>query len=89
MIALIVYCASFCTLWALYVLVSDFFGRASLDRPARAAASDSIPVVGLRNEWFKVTRASLRQLTHGVTTLMDGYRQVRTNIENGWRIIAE
>lgn len=76
MIALVIYFASFFTCWTVYVLGSHFLGRIYHRRNVRKASSVSIPVVGLRNEWFKVTRASFRQLTHGVTTLMDGYRQV-------------
>lgn len=37
---------------------------------------ESIPVVGLREEVFKTTRASFRQLTDGIRTLSEGYHQV-------------
>lgn len=76
--AIVFYFALFGILWVVYVLVSDISGWVSGNRSVRTAECNSIPVVGLRNEWFQATRASLRQLTHGVTTLMDGYRQVRT-----------
>ena len=79
MAALIAYCASFGILWAIYVFATDLLSRVSDNSSAqKTAASNPIPVVGLRDEWFQVTRASFRQLTRGVTTLMDGYRQVRT-----------
>lgn len=36
----------------------------------------SVPVVGLRKQAFSITRASLRQLFGGITTLLEGYSQV-------------
>ncbi|KAK4151733.1 cytochrome P450 [Chaetomidium leptoderma] len=33
-----------------------------------------VPVVGVRDEMFSVARASCRQLTNGMTTLLEGYR---------------
>ncbi|KAI3396064.1 hypothetical protein diail_481 [Diaporthe ilicicola] len=74
----VVYLCSFFIIWAIFVFVSDFLNRNSENESSRPAPSkriEQIPVVGLRDEWFQVTRASLRQLTHGVTTLLDGYRQ--------------
>ena len=35
----------------------------------------TIPVVGVRKQILSITRASLRQLTNGITTLLDGYHQ--------------
>ena len=37
-----------------------------------------IPVIGVREEWFGITRAAFRQLTSGITTLLDGYTKVNT-----------
>lgn len=34
------------------------------------------PIIGVRKEVFSVARASLRQLTGGIKTLLEGYRQV-------------
>lgn len=53
----------------LYLFVSRL-----LDRPVDFP--ESIPVVGLRRQLFKKTRASFRRLTDGIKTLSDGYRQV-------------
>ncbi|KAI1382458.1 cytochrome P450 [Hypoxylon crocopeplum] len=36
---------------------------------------ENVPISGLRNELFKVTRVSFRQLTNGVSTLLDGYKK--------------
>ena len=42
---------------------------------ATATFSKDIPVVGVRRQFLSIARASLRQLTNGATTLLDGYRQ--------------
>ncbi|KAI4221182.1 MAG: hypothetical protein L6R36_007082 [Xanthoria steineri] len=34
----------------------------------------SIPIVGIRQEWFSSARASFRQLTDGISTLSTGYK---------------
>ena len=36
----------------------------------------SIPIVGVRKQFLSTARASLRQLTNGITTLLEGYRKV-------------
>lgn len=41
-----------------------------------AAFSKDIPIIGLRNEVLRGVRASFRQLTDGMSTLMEGYRKV-------------
>lgn len=40
----------------------------------------SVPVVGVRNEVLTTARASLRQLTNGISTLLEGYRQASNSI---------
>ncbi|XXH04100.1 hypothetical protein Hte_010511 [Hypoxylon texense] len=40
-----------------------------------AAFPKEIPISGLRNEILRVTRASLRQLTDGMSTLLEGYQK--------------
>ena len=37
---------------------------------------ETIAIVGVRKEFFSIARASLRQLTGGITTLLSGYSQV-------------
>lgn len=66
--------SSICVSFFSYVFVSQLFNR-SVKFP------ESIPVVGLRKEWFKTTRASFRQLSDGMRTLADGYRQVTQHHE--------
>uniref|UniRef100_P9WEH0 Cytochrome P450 monooxygenase fsoD n=1 Tax=Humicola fuscoatra TaxID=112175 RepID=FSOD_HUMFU len=41
--------------------------------PRQTSFPKHVPVVGVRDEMLSITRASLRQLTNGITTLLDGY----------------
>ncbi|KAL8823103.1 MAG: hypothetical protein Q9191_006174 [Dirinaria sp. TL-2023a] len=36
---------------------------------------ETIPIVGVQKQFLSIARASLRQLTNGITTLLDGYSQ--------------
>lgn len=65
-----VYLASLLLLGLVYIFILLFLRDS-------AAFPDDIPISGLRNEVFRVVRASLRQLTDGMSTLMEGYRKVR------------
>lgn len=44
--------------------------------PGSADAHDGLPWADLRDEVFKTTRSSLRQLTSCSQVLLDGYRKV-------------
>lgn len=58
-----------------YLFVSEFYNPS-------VTFAESIPVVGLRKQSFKTVRASFRQLTDGMRTLLDGYRQVFSTRHN-------
>lgn len=69
--------------WAFYSLATLFFGvLAFLFTPYYFGPMNyqsfprEVPVSGLRQEWFALIRASMRQLTTSVSTLMDGYQKV-------------
>lgn len=64
-----IWLAAFFVFWCLYIFIDQLLDH-SVTFP------ESIPVVGLRRELLKTVRASIRQLTDGVRTLLDGYRQV-------------
>lgn len=66
---------SFCISFFSYLFVSQL-----LSQPVKFP--ESIPVVGLRKQWFKTTRASYRQLTDGIRTQAEGYRQVISTMKN-------
>ena len=61
--------SSFCLCIFSYFFVSHLFD-CSVKFP------ESIAVVALRKQWFPIIRASFRQLTDGMKTLTEGYRQV-------------
>lgn len=67
-----VYLASLLLLGLVYIFILLFLRDS-------AAFPDDIPISGLRNEVFRVVRASLRQLTDGMSTLMEGYRKYSAN----------
>lgn len=74
--------SSLCVSFFSFFFVSQLFSH-SVKFP------ESIPVVGLRTQWFKSTRASFRQLTDGIRTLAEGYRQVINQNNEGFMTFSE
>jgi cytochrome P450 len=68
--------ASIVVIWVAVILLPSlaaYLFRISA-RLTSSRFSDDVPVI-VRDEWFSGARASIRQLTQGITTLLDGYNQ--------------
>ena len=77
-----VYTSTCLVVWAL-----SCFLRSNVFSTKNHHFPESVPVSGLRKEWFGLVRASLRQLTAGVSTLMDGYQKYSRS--GSWFLVCE
>ncbi|KAH7320701.1 cytochrome P450 [Stachybotrys elegans] len=69
-------------LWLLFrVIFTPFPSYSQHDKKSLSVnnRADAIPAIVVHDEWFKATRASLRQLTQGMNTLLSGYNQYSRN----------
>lgn len=69
--------------WAFYAsaclviwMISSFLNSQFISAKKLQPFPAGVPVSGMRKEWFALIRASMRQLTAGVSTLLDGYQKV-------------